>query len=186
MTTPTLPATAVVGRRIKFTYYRDLNTADGTEHPGIITGIVPTQGASLKIRLDGRRSSLHVPPAYEGLRYLDEVVPVPALPMGRFMPSLDTEGFNYAYGGVLVVGFDDDGLAALTPDRDKAVAAVSTYLREVHGMDDEGSVRDEVRWLESKRAFFEWEPEDAEHSWSMHFAEDGDVDQVIRLHYLAA
>jgi hypothetical protein len=51
---------AVVGRRILFTRYSDLGKPDAAK-PGIITELIPTQGASLKIRLDGQRYTLNVP-----------------------------------------------------------------------------------------------------------------------------
>jgi hypothetical protein len=178
----TLTEKAVVGRRITFTYYRDLQLADPPAYPGIITGLVPEQGASLKIRLDGRRSTLHSPPDYQGLRYLDEVVAVPELPMGRFTPTADDlEG---VWAGVPVCSIGEDGdLIALTGGREKAIAAVRSYLDDQAWVDLDYVDFDDIR---AHWAVFEWEPEDAESPWTVNWdAAEGD-DQAIRIHYLPA
>jgi hypothetical protein len=172
---------AVVGRRILFTYYRDLKRPDAPAHPGIITGLVPTQGASLKIRLDGKRSSLHSPPDYEGLRYLDEVLdPVPGLPMGRFHPTPDQ--LNGVWEGVPVCWISEDGdLILLTTDRDAAVRAATANFTEV-GVDP---AYVDFEGLQLVWAYFEWQPEDADSDWRVRFTSEGD-DQAIQLYYLPA
>lgn len=183
--TRTLPAEAVVGRRVAFTYHRDLQKVS-RDQLGVITGIDTEQPRNvLKIRLDGSRSNLYVQPDYEGLHYLDEVGPVPALPMGRFTPAAKHPGIDYVYDGVIVVQFEEDDLAALTPDRDKAEAAVATYLREHCGIDDETAIRDELAELKQQWVVFEWEPEDAECAWLMNLAAEGD-EHALQVHYLPA
>ncbi|MFF6903460.1 hypothetical protein [Streptomyces hydrogenans] len=179
-----LPAQAVVGRRIAFTHHRDLNKASRDQH-GVITGIDTEQRAALRIRLDGARSNLNVTPDYEGLHYLDEVVPVPELPMGRFQPSTGQPGMDYVYDGVLVVEFEDGDMVAITGDRAKAEAAVATYLREQAGIDDEGDIRHALGDLVDRDVFFAWEPEDADCAWFMHPA-DADPTDVMNVHYLPA
>src|SRR5205823_1111058 len=101
--TSTLTEKAVVGRRITFTYYRDLDQPGPPAYPGIITGTQPGYSGGLvaRIRLDGKRSNLAIPVDYEGLTYLDEVVPVPELPMGRFIPVASDENGFYEKAGVL-------------------------------------------------------------------------------------
>lgn len=177
--TSTLTDKAVVGRRVMLTYYRDLKTK-GPERPGVITGIVPTQGASVQIRLDGRRRSLHVPPDYKGLRYLDEIGPVPALPMGRFHPTPDElEG---EWEGVPVCSISEGGdIVLLTTDRDRAVAAATAYFN------DAGIDLNYVHWkgLKPRWAYFEWEPEDSDTDWFQYWCVEGD-DQAIQLYYLPA
>jgi len=176
----TLAEKAVVGRRLLFTRYSDL--PDGPQHPGIITGLVPTQGASLRIRLDDwhPRSNLHVPPDYQGLTYLDEVTEGPALPMGRFHPTPDQlEG---EWEGVPVCSISEDGdIVLLTTDREKAVTAATAYLK------DAWVDLDFVHWasLQLRWAYFEWQPEDSDSDWYMHWASEGD-DQAIHLYFLPA
>ncbi|MEW2266924.1 hypothetical protein [Streptomyces sp. NPDC047868] len=176
--TSTLTEKPVVGRRILFTRYSDL--PDGPRHPGVIAEIVPTQGASLKIRLDGRRSNLHVPPDYQGLTYLDETGPVPPLPMGRFHPSVDElEG---EWQGVPVCSISEDGdIVLLTTDRQKAVTAATAYLK------DAWVDLDFVHWdgLVLRWAYFEWQPEDSDTDWYMHWCSEADH-QAIQLYYLPA
>ncbi|MFJ6348619.1 hypothetical protein ACIQKB_03980 [Streptomyces sp. NPDC092046] len=180
----TLPAQATVGRRVAFTHHRDLSKAC-RDQIGIITAIDTGQRAALRIRLDGSRSNLNVAPDYEGLRYLDEVVPVPELPMGRFQPSAQHPGMDYIYDGVLVVEFEDGDMVAITEDRARAEAAVATYLRDQAGIDDEADIREALADLTSRRVVFEWEPEDAECAWFMNPAVEGD-DQALGVHYLPA
>ncbi|MFD0509399.1 hypothetical protein ACFQ0G_53835 [Streptomyces chiangmaiensis] len=97
MTTTIAHPKAVAGRRVTFTYFRDLDVADGPEYPGIVTGTETAANGILlaRIRLDGTRSNLAIPADYEGLTYLDEVVPVPELPMGRFLPVADDRNGFY-------------------------------------------------------------------------------------------
>jgi hypothetical protein len=183
--TTTIDARAVPGRRVLFTRYSDLDKPNAAK-PGIITGLVPTQGASVKIRLDGQRHTLHAQPDYQGLTYLDEVGDVPALPMGRFTPTVDElEG---EWEGVPVCSVSEDGdVIALTDDHQQAVRAISVYRREMAGClynpDFDGVDASEVRpfW-----AVFEWQPEDSEMPWTVRWdATEGD-DQAIRIHYLPA
>ncbi|GAX57253.1 hypothetical protein [Streptomyces olivochromogenes] len=183
--TSTLEDLAVVGRRVEFAYYRSLHNDSETLYlPGIITAVTDDV-ASLRVRLDGQRSNLALCPDYEGLRYLEQVVPVPALPMGRFQPGTQHPGMDFAYDGVLVVQFEEDDMVAITADRDKAEAAVATYLREQCGIDDESTIRDELAELKPKAVVFEWEPEGAECAWLMNWADEGDG-QALQVHYLPA
>ena len=179
----TLTEKAVVGRRIAFTYYRDLKKPTPPEHPGIITDLVPAQGASVKIRLDGKRSSLHVPPDYQGLRYLDEVLDaVPSLPMGRFQPTAEQIGGTWE--GVPVCLLESPGeevVIALTGDREAARTAVTAYLK-ANGWDPD--YFKDLAGLKAGWAVFDWEPEDADTPWTARWdAAEGD-DQAIRIHYL--
>ena len=175
MTTTAQHSKAEVGRRVAFSHIHDPKQVEG-----VITFVAdPT----VWVRLDGQRSNLHLRADYEGLRYLDEVGPVPALPMGRFTPSTKHVGIDFEYDGVIVVQFEEDDLAALTGDRAKAEAAVATYLRERCGIDDETAISDELAELKQQWAVFEWEPEDAECAWLMNPAAEGD-DQALQVHYL--
>lgn len=180
--TTTLSAEAVVGRRIEFAYYSNLHGgAETVWHPGIITATEPGYTTMLAcIRLDGeRRSGLRIPVDYEGLRYLDEVVDVPELPMGRFHPTAaDMSG---EYGGVLVCEFEEGDIAFLTADPDTARAALTAYGTAMD-MYLGGS---ELDHLEARWVVFEWEPEDAECPWFMRFADEGD-DMAVHVHYLPA
>lgn len=175
---------AVIGRRIELAYYRDLKNDSGnaTYHPGIITG-ADTDG--VWIRLDGSRCNLRARADYEGLRYLDQVVPVPKLPMGVFTPAPDLDGF-YEKAGVLLatIGEDGEDLVIVTDDRAKAWTASCEYFREVHiGIDPDYQDADD---LQPQWAVFEWEPEDAEVPWTVRWdATEGD-DQAIRIYYLPA
>lgn len=177
----TLTEKAVAGRRVELTYYRDLDVDDSPTHPGIITGVGDDK-ASLWIRLDGKRYNLAARPDYEGLRYLDEVVAVPELPMGRFTPTADDlEG---VWAGVPVCSIGEDGdLILLTGGREKAIAAVRSYLDDQAWVDLDYVDFDDIR---AHWAVFEWEPEDAECPWTVNWdAAEGD-DQAIRIHYLHA
>jgi hypothetical protein len=176
--TSTLTEKAVVGRRIMFTYYRDLEKPAPPEHPGVITELVPDQGASVRLRLDGKRSSLHVPPDYQGLRYLDEVGPVPGLPMGRFTPTADDFGGDWE--GVPVFQCESEDIVILTGDQLRAAVALHAFCQDM-GIDREFLPAMQARW-----AVFEWEPEDADYPWTVRWdAVQGD-DQAIRIHYLPA
>lgn len=184
--THTIDARAVAGRRVEFTYYRDLDQTDGPTYPGIMTGTEPGYSGSLlaRIRLDGTRSNLSVPVAYEGLRYLDEVVPVPELPMGRFTPVADDANGFYEKAGVLVAAIGEDGeeLVILTDDLDKARAAASAYADEI-GLDPD-YIR--LNWIRPCWAVFEWEPEDAECPWTVRWDAAEDDDQAVHIYYLPA
>ena len=186
MTTTTVQEKAVVGRRVLFTRYSDLDKPDSAK-PGVITGLVPEQGASVKIRLDGSRSTLHARPGYQGLTYLDETGPVPELPMGRFTPTVDEmEG---EWEGVLVCSVSEDGdVIALTGDHKKAVRAITVYRREMAGCiynpESDAVDPDDVKaWW----AIFEWQPEDAEMPWTVRWDDDLEgTDHAIRIHHLPA
>lgn len=176
--TLTLAEKAVAGRRVMFTYRRDFQRPDRPEYPGIITELVPSQGASLKIRLDGERSSLYIHPDYQGLTYLDEVLDaVPALPMGRFHPTADDFGGDWE--GIPVCSLESEDIVILTSDRTQAAAALAAFCKDT-GIDPDYLPEMEDRW-----AVFEWQPEDSDSPWFMDLTEQGD-DQAIRIHYLPA
>lgn len=175
----TLTEKAVVGRRIELTYYRDLEKDNAPTHPGIITSI--GQG-SVWIRLDGKRYSLHARSNFQGLRYLDDVVSVPELPMGRFQPAAGDMLGVWEGVPLSTIGEDGEDLILLTTDREKAAAAAIAYDREV-GVDvdcvDYGRLR--ACW-----AVFEWEPEDAEFPWTVRWDASDDEDQAVHIYYLPA
>lgn len=174
--TDTIPGLAVVGRRVEFAYKR----APDVYLPGIITAVTDDE-ASLRIRLDGKRSLLAIWPDYEGLRYLDQVVPVPDLPMGRFTPALaDLGGFEWE--GVPVFEIEEDVVVALTWERRKAAAAMTAYFVLVLGIHDT-PITGATPGLRYGIGLFEWEPEDADMPWTMRLGKQGD-DQAIPLHYL--
>jgi hypothetical protein len=187
--TSTLTEKAVAGRRVTFTYYRDLDLADGPTYPGIITGTEPGLSGALlaRIRLDGKRSNLSIPVAYEGLTYLDEITDVPALPMGRFTPTLDQlEG---EWEGVPLCSIGEDGdVIAMTADHQLAVRAMAVYRREMAGClynpaFDGVNEADVKAWW----AVFEWEPEDSEIPWTVQWGDEFEgSDHAIRIHYLPA
>ncbi|MGX1220388.1 hypothetical protein [Streptomyces ambofaciens] len=185
--TATVEDLAVVGRRIEFAYHRSLIDDTATLWlPGIIAGSERGLNGSplARIRLDGRRSTLTIPVAYEGLRYLDQVVPVPELPMGRFLPAVDEQnGFQEKAGVVLAsIGEDGEELVFLTDDPAKARAAALAHARDTH-LDVDYVDLDALtaRW-----AVFEWEPEDAECLWTVRFDATEDDDKAVRIHYLPA
>lgn len=182
MSTDTLLEQAVMGRRIEFAYYSNLHSdTDTVWHPGIITAIEAGYMTLLAcIRLDGeRRSALRIPFDFEGIRYLDEVIDVPELPMGRFHPTAaDMAG---EWEGVPIAGFEDDDIVLLTADKDAAHRALTAYARDMSwDLDFIGAHRMTLRW-----AVFEWQPEDAHHDWLMSFAAEGD-DMAVHLYYLPA
>lgn len=180
--TASLEDLAVHGRRVLFTYFRELG--DGPEHPGIITGLETGGSGALRalIRIDGTRCNLSVAVDYEGLTYLDEVVDVPELPMGPFTPTAaDMLG---VWEGVPLSTIGEDGadMVLLTDDRDKAVAAVRAYDQDA-GVDGQFIDYDAMKpyW-----AVFTWEPEDAECPWTVNWDAQKDDDQAIRIYYLPA
>jgi hypothetical protein len=178
--TTCLTEKAVVGRRIEFTYFRDL--PDGPSHPGIITGTEPGYSGNLLalIRLDGKRSTLRIPLDYKGLTYLDQVVPVPALPMGRFTPTADD--FGGAWEGVPVLQCESEDIVILTADLDAARAALSAFCKDMY-LDLEFLPLDR---LEARWAVFEWQPEDAEYPWTVNWDAAECDDQALHIYYLPA
>lgn len=170
--TDTLTDKAVVGRLVEFAYYR----VPDTYLPGIITAVTEDP-ASLRIRLGSARSTIAVRPDYENLRYLDQVLPVPDLPMGRFHPT--AAHMQGEFAGVPVCEVEDGDVVVLTADSVAARAALAAYCAEMD-MDLEA-----VDLLETHWVVFEWQPEDAECPWLMDFAKQGD-DMAIQIHYLPA
>jgi hypothetical protein len=179
----TLTEKAVAGRRVTYAY----TSGDKKQRPGVITDTkTATNGVLLvMVRLDGARSSLHVPADHENLTYLDEIGPVPELPMGRFHPSATSLGFDFQYDGIPVCGFEDGDAVAVTDEPSRAAAAIATFLREAEGIDDEHTIRESLAWLKPRWVVFEWEPEDAECVWLMNPSSEGD-DQAVRVYYLPA
>lgn len=182
MSTPTLLAENVAGRRVEFAYYSDLHSDDETVwHPGTIVGIAPgLKGAVIAcLHLDGSRwPGPRITVDYEGLRYLDEVTDVPVVPMGRFLPSPSDIGFTTCEG-VLLADLDDDAVVLLTDDRAAAHRALVAHARAA-GWDMEVLDADllQLHWV-----VFEWQPEDAESDWEMQGAAEGD-DMAVQVHYL--
>jgi hypothetical protein len=176
--TDTLTQKAVIGRRVLHTRYSDLGKPDAAT-PGIITELFLNQGGYVKVRLDGQRWTLNVPVMYQGLTYLDQVVPVPELPMGRFHPTADDFGGDWE--GVPVCQLGDDDIIILTADPDAARAALAAFCKDMY-LDFEFI---SLEGLEGRWAVFEWQPEDAECPWLMDFAAESD-DQAVRIHYLPA
>jgi hypothetical protein len=179
--TITLTEKAVAGRRVTLTYHRDL--PNGPKQPGIITHVDPTQtGAAVWIRLDGTRYNLHARHDYQGLQYLDDIVPVPELPMGPFQPTAGDMLGVWEGVPMSTIGEDGEDLILLTADREKAIAAAAAYDRD-SGLDVE-SVNYQA--IQARWAVFEWEPEDAERPWTVNLhAAEGD-EHAIQLYYLPA
>lgn len=181
--TSTLTDKAVVGRRVQFAYHHSLvNDSETLYHPGIITGTEPGLSGALRalIRLDGRRSNLSIPVDYEGLRYVDEVVPVPDLPMGRFTPTADDFGGDWE--GVPVCSLESEDIILLTDDRSRAAAALHEFCKDMWIDID----RESLPALQSGWAVFEWQPEDSEHPWMVRWdAAEGD-DHAVHIYYLPA
>ena len=185
--TMTLENLAVVGRRVEYAYHRSLTDDTATLWtPGIITGTEPGLNGGLlaRVRLDGTRSPLVVPVGYDGLRYLNEIVPVPELPMGRFLPAADDKNGFYAKAGVILAPIGEDGeeLVVVTDDPAKARAAVTAYAKET-GLDLDYLDFDALKPL---WAVFEWEPEDSESLWTVRMDAAEGNDMAVRIHYLPA
>jgi len=186
MTETALESLAVTGRRVTFTYHRDRELPDAPVHPGIVTGTEPGLNGALlaQVRLDGTRCTLTPPADYEGLTYLDEVVPVPDLPMGRFLPVADDRNAFYEKAGVLLapIGEDGEDWVIVTGDAVKARAAAAEYAEET-GV-DLGYVDFDA--LEPCWAVFEWEAEGSDCPWTVRWdATEGEV-MAVRIHYLPA
>lgn len=172
-------AKAVAGRRVEFAFYRDLTTY----HPGIITGTEPGNDGDLlaRVRLDGERHTLTVPAGYEGLRYLNEVGPVPDLPMGRFLPTVRDFG-GFEYGGIPVCQLDDESVVVLTGDPAAARTAVIRFCSDMWlDLEFVGLDRMAAVW-----AVFEWQPEDAETPWTVRTDATEADDKAVRIHHLPA
>ncbi|MFF7335388.1 hypothetical protein [Streptomyces sp. NPDC008150] len=172
---------AVVGRRVEFCYHRDL--AAPVWHPGVIRSVDPTPEGSCTpwIRLDGRRYRFHSRVDYEGLRYLDEVGPVPDLPMGSFTPAVDHQNGFWEQAGVLFATIGEEGdPVVLTTDQQAAEAAVLSYGEEI-GWDMEAVDLTAMRPL---WAVFEWGPEDADLSWTVQLDASKDDDQAVHVYHL--
>ncbi|MDX2765451.1 hypothetical protein [Streptomyces europaeiscabiei] len=187
MTTTATHPKAETGRRVEYAYHRSLIDDQATLYaPGIITGTEPGYNGALlaKVRLDGQRSTLHVPVDYDGLRYLDQVTPVPDLPMGPFTPVADDANGFYERAGVLVAAIGEDGeaLIILTGDRDKAFAAATAYGEQIGYDPDYVALKD----LQPCWAVFEWQPEDSDSPWLVRWDAAESDDQAVRVHYLAA
>ena len=176
----TLTEKAVVGRRVELALYRDKDTY----RPGIITAVTGDQ-AALRIRLDGTRYNIPTRTDHPYLRYLDEVVaPVPALPMGPFVPTADDMLGVWESVPLSTIGEDGEDLILLTDDPEKARAAALAYGTEV------GLALDAVDYdaLQPCWAVFTWEPEDAECPWTvnLNWVANASDDQAVRIHYLPA
>lgn len=175
MTTAT--PTAEPGRRLTFSGYG----SNPTPRPGVITGI---DGDALLFRLDGMRSTLRITsnrlPASKSLHLLNEIGPVPALPMGRFAPTAENLKAE-TYEGVPVVELEDGDLAILSKDRELAGRALAAYAEDHDWvLDGLGAGALKSRWVA-----FEWEPEDSDYDWLMGDVEQG-ADQAVHVYYLSA
>lgn len=176
----TLKEKAVVGRRILFNH-----ASRGPDQPAIITRLKEEGfGAGFFIRLDGQRSQAWVPDKFMWrVTYLDQVVPVPELPTGRFQPTVDDlEG---EWEGVPLCTVSEDGdLVLLTTDRKAAVRAATAYFTEI-GVDPDYVNFDRMvqRW-----AVFEWEPdpENADADWFVRWDARKDDDQAVHVYLLPA
>ena len=171
----TLAQKAVVGRRIIHDHQ-----ARKAQLPGIITRLYDDGG--FRIRLDGDRHSFLVPPKFvDRVTFLDEVTEVPALPMGRFHPTV--EQLEGEWEGVPICSVTEDGdLVILTTDKAKAKTAAIAYFRWA-GIDLDYVNFD---YLKLVWAVFEWEPENADTDWTVRWdAREGD-DQAIHLYFLPA
>jgi hypothetical protein len=183
--TTTLETMAVPGRRVERRIHQSVNDDRADVYaPGIITKTqTATNGALLaRVRLDGQRSSLALPADYDGLRYLDQIVDVPELPMGPFTPTDDEKNGFTTYAGALAapIGEDGEALVVVTTDLGTAEAAASAYAKATD-LDPDYVDVDELKpmW-----AVFEWEPEESEYPWSVRWdATQGD-DHAVHIYYL--
>lgn len=176
----TVKEKAVVGRRILFNH-----ASRGPDQPAVITRLKVKEegfGGGFYIRLDGQRSQTWVPDKFEWrVTYLDEVVPVPDLPMGRFQPTV--KELDGEWEGVLVCTVSEDGdIILLTTDREAAVRAATAYFTE-YGVDLNYVNFDSLvpRW-----AVFTWLPEDAETDWSVSWGARKKDDQAVHVYLLPA
>lgn len=181
--TSTLTEKAVVGRRIEFTYFRELKQPNPQAFPGIITGTEPGYSGNLLalIRLDGTRSTLRTPIDYQGLTYLDEVTEVPDLPMGPFTPVADDRHGLWEKDGILYATIGEDGydLVLITTDQTAALAVARAHLEDSLG--DLDYV--DFDRMTGYQAVFEWEPEDAECPWTVRWPADG-YEKAVHIYYL--
>ncbi|MEU5322942.1 hypothetical protein AB0G67_40260 [Streptomyces sp. NPDC021056] len=173
--TSTLAEKAVVGRRIVHDHQ-----ARKAQLPGIITR-VDNDGEypGVWVRLDGERHNMFVPRKFFWrLTFLDEVVPVPDLPMGRFHPTADDFGGDWE--GVPVLQCESEDIVILTGDQLRATVALHAFCKDM-GIDREYLPAMQPRW-----AVFEWEPEDAEYPWTVRWDAAEGEDQAIRIYFLPA
>lgn len=166
-TTPTLSAEP--GRRIIFSGF----ASDPTPRPGVITGIADT--GALLIRLDGMRYSLHIVPERlpdtKCLHLLNEIGPVPELPMGPFIPTADDRNGIYEHHGVLYAAIGEDGedLIVVTEDLDVAKKIARHHAESTDlDLDDEALEDFRGEWSQ-----FVWEPEGALCPWVWTPASEG-------------
>lgn len=173
----TLTTKLVVGRRVELALYN----APTTYRPGTITYVSP-DNTSLEIRLDGKRYNTPTPADHEFLRILDEIVDVPSLPMGPFIPTAQDMLGIWADVPLATIGADGEDLILLTDDKDKAEAAAIAFAGET-GLNLEAI---DLEALQACWAVFTWEPEDAASPWTVNWAaSEGDA-MAVRIHYLPA
>lgn len=178
MTTATL--TAEPGRRITFTGF----ASTPTPRPGVITAI---DGDALLIRLDGHRFNLRITPDLlpptKHLHLLDEIGPVPALPMGRFTPVPDDCAGIWEHDGTpyVTVGEEGENVLVITGDRNTAIAVMTGHFTD---MDIDLKYVD-FDSMQGLWAVFEWQPEDADSPWLWSEAKQGD-DLAVHAYYLPA
>lgn len=179
MTTPTL--TTEPGRRIIFSGF----ASDPTPRPGVITGI--TDAGALLVRLDGMRSSLHIVPDLlpdtKHLHLLNEIGPVPDLPMGPFTPVADDKNAIYEHGGVLYAAIGEDGedLIVVTEDLDVAKKVARVYAEDADLYLDDAA----LEGFRGEWSQLVWEPEDAECPWVWAPANKDD-EHAVHVFYLPA
>ncbi|MFZ3592271.1 hypothetical protein [Streptomyces sp. BH104] len=174
----TQPLTAVPGRRIIFSGF----ASDPTPRPGVITGL---DGDALLIRLDGTRYNLHIVPALlpdtKHLHLLNEIGPVPDLPMGPFTPTAHVRNSIYELDGVLyaAVGEDSEDLIVVTDDLD-----VAKKVARVHAENTDLDLDDTVlNGFRGEWSQFVWEPENAECPWIWTPASK-DAEHAVHVYYL--
>ena len=101
----------------------------------------------------------------------------PPRPMGRFHPTADD--LQGEWEGVPATEFEDGDIVLVTDDRTAALKALTAYAADM-GLDLEFHSDMEARWV-----VFEWQPEDAEYRYFMHFTTE-DADMALPVHYLPA
>ncbi|WP_306317283.1 MULTISPECIES: hypothetical protein [unclassified Streptomyces] len=176
MTTQTL--TAGPGRRIVFSGF----ASDPTPRPGVITGV---DGDALLIRLDGTRYNLRIVPdrlpATKHLHLLNEIGPVPDLPMGPFAPTADVRNAIYELDGVLyaTVGEDGESLIVVTDDLDVAKTVARHHAKATDLVLDDAVLEGfEAEWSQ-----FVWTPEGSLCPWVLMPASKDD-EYAVHVHCL--